>query len=82
MKYWITKYALTQGIYEIEGEIKEHTPRMCVRIKRSGGLPEYYHKPSWHETKASAVAYAKKLRSNKTAALEKQIQKLNSMEFT
>jgi len=81
MNVWITKYALTQGIYKIDGERSESQPNMFVRIKPSGGPPEYYHKPYWHERKADALRHADSFRLKKIASLKRVIAKLEGLKF-
>ncbi len=44
MKIWITRYALTKGIIEVEGVWNPSTPEM-VAYKREGFAKEYAHKP-------------------------------------
>jgi hypothetical protein len=80
-KAWVTKYALTTGIVAIEGEVYENRPRQLLRIKKSGGPPEFYHKPYWHEHRADALRHAEELRRKKIAALEKQIDRLLKLRF-
>lgn len=80
MKVWITKYALTQGIYEVEGEVSVENNIFCVpRTEKT--FATYYHKPHWHETKEEAVAQAEKMRVAKLKALEKQVAKIKALQF-
>lgn len=75
MKVWITKYALTKGIIEINAEIDGHYAhgrlsngrRICTR--------------QFTKTRAAAVAAADEVRGRKLAALRKQIAKLERMKF-
>ena len=79
MKVWITKYALTKGILEIE----------CVKIGDAGvrevgnSFPTYYHGEGneWHRTKESAIKKAEEMRQKKIESLKKQIEKLEKMRF-
>lgn len=80
MKVWITKYALTQGIYEVEGETSFRDGMFCVP-KTEKTFAAYYHKPDWHETKAEAIARAEQMRANKLKSLDKQIAKIKAMRF-
>lgn len=79
MKVWITKYALTRGILEMEcaqfGDIS---------VKEVGNpFPTYYHGEGneWHRTKESAIQKAEEMRQKKIASLKKQIKKLEEMRF-
>lgn len=77
MKVYVTKYALTQGI--LEKEVKSVSPTFvattCTR------WDEFYHKPYWYETLEEAYEHAEKLRKDKIKSLQKQIDKLNKIEF-
>lgn len=80
MKVWITKYALTQGVYEVEGEASFRDGMFCVpRSEKS--FAAYYHKPDWHETKEEAIAQAEKMREAKVKSLERQLAKIQAMQF-
>ena len=80
MKAFITKYALTSGILEVEGENKPDTPKMFVS-RPVGSFAQFYHKPFWHETLEEAQAHAETLRLAKIGSLEKQMKKLRSLSF-
>ena len=79
MKVWITKYALTRGILEMEcaqfGDIS---------VKEVGNpFPTYYHGEGneWHRTKESAIRKAEEMRQKKIESLKKQIKKFEEMRF-
>ncbi len=79
MTVWITKYALTTGIYKIDAKEIKDSHRM---IQQSGtNYPTYYHKPDWHESNAEALAHAEKMRQKKIESLDKQIGKIKAMRF-
>ena len=76
MKVWVTKYALTAGIEEIDhARVSEVSPRMII----IGGniFRRVVHKPFWHTTRESAVEHANQIRLRKLKSLQKQIEKLN-----
>lgn len=80
MKVFITKYALTSGIKEIEAE-ETTIPGM---IKDTGQrFTSMYHTEGkdWHRTIESAVKRAEDMRDRKIASLKKQLGKLENMEF-
>jgi hypothetical protein len=77
VKVWITKYALTAGIYQEEVERTEHG--VWKDDERGGGRG--YYANAWHETADGAVARAEKMRAAKIASLEKQIAKLRNLDF-
>jgi hypothetical protein len=74
---YVTKYALTQGIYQIEAQTTS-SPKLVVNAKNK---IEYYHKPFWHTTKAEAVAHAEQMRQRKIVSVEKQLAKLKALTF-
>lgn len=87
MKVWITKYALTQGIEEIDSnQVKEFevtdTGYLCFR--RNGKYSyttELYSQKEWNQTKEFAIKKAEEMRQKKIASLKKQIDKLERMRF-
>lgn len=82
MKVWISKYALTQGIYERDVEQSQETPTM-VTCKGKSFFTEYYHGEGkdWHLTQAGAVKKANEMREKAIASTEKKIAKLKKMVF-
>jgi len=82
MKVWITKYALTQGIYEAKVEISPVMPGMAIQPQ--GKIPTiYYHGEGeeWHRTYESAKARAEEMVRSKIKSLQKQITKLQGLKF-
>lgn len=79
MKAYITKYALTKGITEMEGKISDHVPAMFCPISK--GYIQPVHKPYWHSNKEEAIQQANKMRDAKTSSLKKQIEKLEKLNF-
>lgn len=81
MKVYISKYALTTGIIEIEAEICESVSMDMIKdINRKS---DYYHGEGkeWHRTKESAIRQANTMRERKLKALHTQINKLNKLTF-
>lgn len=78
MKVWITKHALTDGIYEIDAK-ECHIPSMVS----GGGLFETYHGEGveWHRTKESAIAKAEKMKIKAIASHKKSIARLEKLKF-
>ena len=84
MNVFITKYALTQGIFEKEAKLclDVRTNGTMIEIKAGTGCcPEYFHKPHWHETLGEAIASAESMRKKKIVNLRKQIAKLEKLRF-
>lgn len=81
MRAWITKYALTQGIFTVEAE--DNIREEILVVRHLGYIPDCYHGEGreWHRTPESAMARAEQMRKAKIASLEKQIKKLQTMKF-
>ncbi|MDP9528559.1 hypothetical protein [Pseudomonas protegens] len=78
MKVWITKYALTAGIIEAEGDIA--APGM-IRYKDGGSFLQFAHGSDWHTTERDAFNRAEEMRQKKITSLQKQIKKLEGMQI-
>lgn len=78
MKVWISKYALTKGIYEVEVITTEFETMV---VDKSNPTFMFYHKGEWHKTKEDAIKRAEEMRNKKIKSLEKQINKLKNMRF-
>jgi hypothetical protein len=79
MKVWITKYALSKGVFDTEAE-KTHRSETTITVKR-GFSSDYYHRLEWHTTEVAAIAKAEQMRVKKIAALKKQIARLEKLTF-
>ena len=79
MKVFITKYALTSGIKELEVTTTDRSPSMVSGT----GLFENYHGEGreWHKTLEGAKDRAELMRDLKITSLKKQINKLEKMVF-
>jgi hypothetical protein len=83
---WITKYALTKGIIESEveecGNVAGELGGM-VALRRAGSLDQYFHGEGkeWHRTYEAALKKADEMRQAKIKSLQKQIAKLQGVEF-
>jgi hypothetical protein len=82
MKVWITKYALTTGIFEVDGELFARDTAVSYRRGTSGySYPEYARGGEWQRTPELAILRANEMRVAKIASLKKQIAKLEKMTF-
>lgn len=79
MKVWITKYALSQGIVEAEGEQDKLTYRFVVTdgVFRN----EWFNSKDCFTSRTSAIKKAEEMRQKKITSLKKQIEKLEGMKF-
>jgi hypothetical protein len=80
MKVYITKYALTAGIMEVEakGTVQED---MVLYRPADACYDQYAHNGEWCKDIDSAKAKAEQMRIAKIASLKKQIAKLEKLEF-
>jgi hypothetical protein len=78
---WITKYALTAGIKEIEAEDCFDISATMIKDANAEWLA-CYHGDDWHRTRESAVVKAEKMRLKKIASLKQQIAKLEGIKFS
>ena len=79
---YITKYALTQGIFKCRGYIVHDIPSMfCVNQY----FPEYYHnsgsKKEWTLDLEEAFKEAERLRDAKIKSLEKNLKKIKTLQI-
>jgi hypothetical protein len=81
MKVWITKYALTKGIFEIEARIVEDFKGMAVYKLEGSCMHEYAHAGEWYKSYEEALEKAEDMRNKKIISLQKQIIKLNDINF-
>ena len=76
---FITKYALTTGIYKVEGEVKDD---MFKQLRNgSGAFDQYFFGKDWHLTEEGAIARAEEMRIRKLKSLDAQIKKISLLKF-
>lgn len=79
MTVWISKYALTKGIFQLE---VKSTSEDGNAVYGKGWEDAYHGKgKEWHETKEQAVIRAEEMRKKKIASLQKQISRLEKLKF-
>lgn len=76
MKIWNSKYALTEGLIEQDGE---EVGDSMVKV----GSLQYLHGEGkeWHRTRESAAARAELMRKAKIASMRKQLARLEALRF-
>ena len=80
-KVFITKYALTSGIKEMELEIVKSNFSNSQDYVREGSWTFFYIGKDVFLDKSEAVKTAEKMRKKKIASLRKQIEKLEKLSF-
>lgn len=83
MKVWITKYALTDGIREIEAEISDTSPTMITHYASDSGRSwmTHFHGNDWHHTPEQAATRAEEMRQKAIASAHKRLAKLEKLSF-
>ncbi|USB65914.1 hypothetical protein [Klebsiella pneumoniae] len=77
-KVYITKYALTDGPFAIEGEINDGV----VTCGPKGYQQQFAHGMDWWLTEDEALADCERRRHAKLKSIEKKRKKLEKMKFT
>jgi hypothetical protein len=81
LNVWITKYALTLGIFNRDVEhCLDISDNMVSDITNK--YNQCWHKPDWHLTKEEAIARAEDMRVQKIKSLNKAIKKLENIKFS
>jgi hypothetical protein len=79
IKAWITKYALTTGILEVDGIVRQ---RSTLEYRRSEDhWTDYANGKDWHRSKSLALARARTMRDRRIEALKRKITALEAMKF-
>lgn len=83
MKAFITKYALTIGIQEVNGQVLESSPTMLsVDGPTPGSLKKYFHRGEWYLKREDAVERAKQMKLKRITSLKKSLAATEKLEFT
>ncbi len=82
MKVWITRYALSEGIFEVDAERTDIAGMIKYQPITSTIGNCYSSKPDWHETFEDALKQAERMRARKITSLRSQLEKLEKLEFT
>ena len=80
-KYWIIKYALTKGIYEVKA--KTSNDNKDVLIAREGISISWFHGEGkeWCKSQEDAISRANDMKIKKIESLKKQLKSLENMTF-
>lgn len=80
---YITKYAMTQGIYAVRAR-RCSANGMIEQVTRTSGVASYYlgEGRDWHLTWESALAKAEDMRKRKIQSLQKSILKMSALKFS
>jgi hypothetical protein len=78
MKVYITKHALTEGIYEIEAEKCEQPDMISFK---GPYCTSYFFGKDWHKTRSDAVKRAYDMKETKIKSIKRQLQKIEALIF-
>ena len=78
MKVWITKYALTKGIFSLDVRMTSQPGMVCFQAKY---CVTHYHRGEWHKTEEEACCKAKEMQQRKITSLQKQLDKIRLLNF-
>ncbi|PIP43675.1 MAG: hypothetical protein COX17_05620 [Deltaproteobacteria bacterium CG23_combo_of_CG06-09_8_20_14_all_60_8] len=76
---WISKHALTHGVFRVEVEQHLSSPEVvCGRDRKSLGSYFFGEGVEWHRTPKEAIKRAEAMREAKLSKLERQIEHLKA----
>lgn len=76
---WISKYALSSGVFSTKVRISEKFPNMASSAENS---LQTFHGSDWHRTKEAALKKAEDMRVKKIDSIKKQLARLQKMDFS
>ena len=82
MKYYITAYCLTKGIFECEDVLYDDKFPENLVVLRDRRPHLHLIKPEWHSTLDSALLHANEMRNKKIVRLKAQLDRLNNLDFS
>lgn len=81
-KIFVTKYALSTGIFSAEAECEGGSDMAVIRGDRvKGYFDQYLHKGDFYHDEESALRKAEEMRQKKIASLNKQLVKIEKLKF-
>ncbi len=79
---WVTKYALTTGVFKITAELASTSHDMVQQIEPETRYATYYHGNDWHRTHDEAIVRAEQMRTAKLKSIDKQRARIVAMKFS
>lgn len=80
VKVWITKYAMTSGVFTAEAERAGNMGCIVRSVKRSR-FTGWFQGNDWHTDEAKAIERFNQMKQKKIASLKKQLAKVEALEF-
>ena len=81
MKVWITKYALTEGVYSSEAAACSSPHMIVIKGDSINKSDQYFHRGEWFESLSGAFYAVDAMRQRKIQSLRKQIARLEELSF-
>lgn len=81
IKIYVTKYALTQGILEMQAELCESISKDMVSVKGGPCGNQCFHKGQWFSDIEDAKKKANQMVDAKIKSLEKSLAKIKKIKF-
>lgn len=86
MKVYITKWALTDGIYCVPDAVRntyDGQRLVCVWVhpQKACRHSGWVFKPFWHESLTDACQHARKMREREIARLTKRLKRIKALEW-
>ncbi len=80
---WITKYALTTGVYRTEGKTSSVSEDMiCTKVHDNDvHYKLIFHGNEWQKSESDAKKRGEEMRIKKIKSFEKQLAKYKAMSF-
>lgn len=78
---YVTKDALTQGIYEVKAKFDSDNPEWISYRSSESNFDEYAHGKDWHRTSEAAIDRAERMRSLQIGFLQKGLEELISRKI-
>lgn len=76
---YVTKYALTQGVFAVEAEVK--SDKTMAWWRPEGGFRVYVHGNEFQFTPEEALARAEEMRIKKLQSIDKQAKRISALKF-
>ena len=80
IRAWVTKYALTTGVFVVDAEVCADVSDTMIAFRRHGSSwDEYAHGKDWHRTREDAMVRVEEMRAKKIKSLEQQLATLKAL---
>lgn len=79
IKAWVSKFALTRGVYETEGYTSDTYPDRFT-VEQPGFTTQYFRKGEWHLTELDAYAQVLKMITSRRKSIDNEIKRLDALE--